>query len=481
MNKFLICIALISCGLVGCATNPVTGKQDFALMSEAEEIKQGRRYHQQILLSYGIYPDSELQQYVDRIGQELAAKSHRAHLDFTFTVLDSPEINAFALPGGYIYITRGIMAYLDSEAELAGVLGHEIGHVTARHSVRQQAGQFASDLFGVLIGATTGSTELTDLSRAVGTGVVRGYGREHELEADRLGAEYLHNTGYDPETMLEVIGVLKDQEVYERALAKRENRQPNIYHGVYSTHPRNDDRLQTVVRAARKLSAQDYRDHNRDGYHAEINGLAWGPSVSQGVVRDNRFAHPKLAFTIDLPAGWRVINRPEFLQAQDTRTGAVVQLGLETRKEKESLDNFVRRLTGKSDLSVEESASGVSAKTRIRLKSGGDQPARVSAIGLDDRQVLTLLGTASSKHFGNSDNRFREVNQSFTRLSPSEAGAITGPRLQIIERRTQTFSALAGDSAIDYEAESILRLLNRSFPDGDIGKRDRLKTVIFDD
>ena len=239
--KFVsILILTLSLGLGACAINPVTGERDFAMVSEAEEIEQGRRYHKEIIASYGVYDNPALQQYVNRIGQELAAKSHRAHLKFTFTVLDSPDINAFALPGGYIYITRGIMAYFKSEAELAGVLGHEIGHVTARHSVRQQAGQFASNLLSVLITVTTGEQALGNLSQQLSTGLIRGYGRDHELEADRLGAEYLHAVGYDPENMLEVIGVLKDQEVYEKALAAKEKRPANIYHGVFSTHPRND-------------------------------------------------------------------------------------------------------------------------------------------------------------------------------------------------------------------------------------------------
>ena len=141
-------LLILSLALSACATNPVTGKSDFALVSENEEIKQGRSYHNQIIASYGVYEVPALQQYVNSIGQDLATRSHRAHLEFTFTLLDSPEINAFALPGGYVYITRGIMAYLDSRAELAGVLGHEIGHVTARHSVRQQSGQMASTLLG---------------------------------------------------------------------------------------------------------------------------------------------------------------------------------------------------------------------------------------------------------------------------------------------------------------------------------------------
>ena len=154
-------ILLAVCLVLGaCAKNPVTGDSDFALISEDEEVEQGRSYHPEIIKTYGLYDDPELQEYVNRIGQKLASKSHRSNLQFHFTVLDSAEINAFALPGGYIYVTRGIMAYLDSEAELAGVLGHEIGHVTARHSVRQQAGQFASSLLGVLISATPGQSAL---------------------------------------------------------------------------------------------------------------------------------------------------------------------------------------------------------------------------------------------------------------------------------------------------------------------------------
>ena len=324
-------LLISSLALGACATNPVTGESDFALITEDEEIEQGSEYHPQIIKTYGVYDDAELQEYVNRIGQELAAKSHRAHLQFHFTVLDSEEINAFALPGGYIYVTRGIMAYLDSEAELAGVLGHEIGHVTARHSVRQQAGQFASDLLSVLISATTGQSSLGNLSQQLSTGLIRGYGREHELEADRLGAEYLNNTGYDPENMLEVIGVLKDQEVYETQLAKRENRQPNIYHGVYSTHPRNDDRLKTVVRSAKKFSSDQYRDDNQSAYHKRIDDMVWGSSLNQGVVVKNRFAHPDLALSLQLPKGWKVNNNPQYLEARNPKNGAVAQIGVIAR------------------------------------------------------------------------------------------------------------------------------------------------------
>ncbi len=480
--KIINFLILISClVLSACAVNPVTGKSDFALVSEPEEIKQGRSYHKDIIASYGVYEDAALQQYVNQIGQALAAKSHRAHLKFTFTVLDTPDINAFALPGGYIYITRGIMAYLDSEAELAGVLGHEIGHVTARHSVRQQAGQFASNLLSILITATTGDQSLGNLSQQLSTGLIRGYGREHELEADRLGAEYLHHSGYDPETMLEVIGVLKDQEVYEKALAAREKRNANIYHGVYSTHPRNDDRLKTVVRAAKKLSAQNYRDNNQPGYHQRIDGMAWGPSVKQGVVTNNRFSHPELAIELQLPDGWKVNNRPEFLESKNTRTGALVQIAMVKRNKDESLGALLKRLSGNKNLKLSTEKYGVTASTQIKPRDGDNQPARISAIALDNARALTLFGTSSRDHFTATNNQLLGINQSFRRLNQAQVEAIKVPRLHIVGRASHSFESLAEQSAIEYEAINILRLLNRSFPKGNIAKLGKLKTVTLDD
>jgi predicted Zn-dependent protease len=480
--KFSSCLFLIlSLTLSACATNPVTGKSDFALVSENEEIEQGRNFHRQIIAEYGVYDDPELQKYVNAIGQDLAARSHRPNLEFTFTVLDSPEINAFALPGGYVYITRGIMAYLDSRAELAGVLGHEIGHVTARHSVRQQSGQMASTLLGVLISATTGQSGLGDLSNQLGTGIVRGYGREHELEADRLGAEYLHLSGYDPEIMLEVIGVLKDQEVYEQALAKKEGRDPNIYHGVYSTHPRNDDRLQTVVRAAKNLSVQTYRDSDQSGYYDKIDGMMWGPSIKQGILANNLFSHPELAFSLQLPETWEVNNYPEFLQARNPQSGAIVQVGVSGLKKDESLDDLLKRMSDDNKLEVSRDENGVTARIMAKPRNGDEQPARINAIALDKSLALTLLGTSQEDQFVGTEKALLGIMQSFRRLSPAQVDAIEVPRLNIVSRNIDSFENLAEQSAIEYEAVDILRLLNRAYPDGDIDKIKNIKTVTFDD
>jgi predicted Zn-dependent protease len=219
--------ALLFLGLSGCATNPVTGDQNFVMLSEDSELQIGRANHPKIIAEYGRYEDEALQAYVQSVGDKLAAVSHRDDLVYRFTVLDSPVINAFALPGGYIYITRGLMAYLNSEAELAAVLGHEIGHVTARHGVRQQSAAQAANL-GYTLGAIlfpelrgAGSQNVFNI---LGGALLSGYGREHELESDRLGAEYLAKSGYTPKAMIDVISVLKDQATFAEAEAKKQGR-----------------------------------------------------------------------------------------------------------------------------------------------------------------------------------------------------------------------------------------------------------------
>ena len=223
IQKFIIlCFSVL---LLSCAVNPATGEQDFVLMSETEELAIGRTYSKQVMTQYRRYENPSLQRYIQSVGDKLAASSHRRNLVYRFTLLDSTQVNAFALPGGYIYITRGLLAYLNSEAELAAVLAHEIGHVTARHSVRQHSASTATNLLGAIAAAATGIQGVGQLSNLLTTGIIRGYGREHELEADRLGVQYLARSGYSPNSMKNVITTLKNQELFDQKLAREQGRQ----------------------------------------------------------------------------------------------------------------------------------------------------------------------------------------------------------------------------------------------------------------
>ncbi len=255
--------------LSACSVNPVSGKKEFSLISKEQEVAMGAQGHQEIIKKTPPYNNRRLQAYVNSIGQQLASKSHRNNIRYTFTVLDDPAVNAFALPGGYIYITTGIMAYLNSEGELAGVLGHEIGHVTARHGVQQASVGTVASVAIDLVNKKWGGGNILN---QIGSAALSGYGRQHELQADRLGAEYLARVGYSPSNMIDVISVLKSQEQFAG--------RSSSYHGVFATHPSNDQRLQEVVGAAKRISSAGSRPANHDGYLREINGLKF--RISKG-------------------------------------------------------------------------------------------------------------------------------------------------------------------------------------------------------
>ncbi len=267
-------IITVAVALAGCSANPVTGKKDFSLISKDQEVAMGAQGHRDVLKKMKRYNNPGLQSYVNGIGQSLARQSHRNNIKYTFTVLEDPNVNAFALPGGFIYITTGLMAYLNSEGELAGVLGHEIGHVTARHGVKQQSAGMAGAILIDILSKKSGGSNSKSLNQ-LGTALIRGYGRDHELQADRLGAEYLARVGYHPQNMIDVVSVLKAQEEFDKYQARKEGRKPRAYHGVFASHPSNDHRLQEVIGAAKKIKTAGTRSANHDGYLKRINGMKY--------------------------------------------------------------------------------------------------------------------------------------------------------------------------------------------------------------
>src|SRR5688572_8518647 len=287
---------LLVAALSACAVNP-TGGADFVLMSEKGEIEKGKEEHAKILESQPIYKDPELQAYVEGVGKKLAAISHRPELDYVFTIIDSPDINAFALPGGYVYINRGLMAYLTTEAQLAAVLGHEIGHITARHTVRQQAAGKTANILSTAVVIATGVSTLGETASLFGGALVSGYGRDMELEADGLGAEYLTKAGYDPNAMVEVIGVLKNHEDF----TKKTSRRAAAYHGLFASHPRSDTRLQEAVSKAGEVEGEpNPAPLDPAIFRASTTGLALGPSLQSvaGSEARNRYYQNLLNYTM---------------------------------------------------------------------------------------------------------------------------------------------------------------------------------------
>ena len=477
LSLFLIGSFLFS----GCATNPVSGKQDFVLMSEAQEISLGKQAHQQVMKQYRPYDNPELQSYVEGLVEELSKKSHRENLVFHINVLDSPQVNAFALPGGYLYITRGIMAYMNSEAELAGVLGHEIGHVTARHGVRQQSAGTVAGILGAGVGILTGSGQAAQAANVGSTALIRGYGRNHELEADRLGAEYLARVGYDPEEMINVVGILKSQEDFDKQLAKEEGREPRAYHGTFSTHPANDKRLQEVVRAANKFKTASTREANREGFLNYMNGVELGPSEKDGVLRGNKFYHNDLNLFVEFPKGWKVDNLPDRLIAQPKSGDAQLQIMVTDLNKRQTPKEYLTELT-KGNLKNGENVKttnfkGYTGHTTLSTQSG-KVPSRVAAVFDGKRVYQIMVAGKNQAALNNIDSAALGTIESLRRLKGGESKLGKPKRIKLIRAKAgDTFAKLAKKSDLSSHPVEQLRLLNGMYPDGEPKKGQLIKIV----
>lgn len=315
----VLLLVLTFLAAAACATNPVTGKRELSMMSEEQEIRIGREQDVQIKKEMGVYSDEELQRYISDIGLRLSRVSERPELPWHYTVVDSPAINAFALPGGYIYVTRGIMPFLDDESQLAGVLGHETGHVTARHA-NQQYSRSTSAGLGLLLGSifVPAARPFASLGES-GLGVLMlKYGRDDERQADALGVKYASTVGWDPAgvpNMLTTLGRIEE--------ASSSKGVPNWL----QTHPAADDRIQRVqdaVRDAEKGAGKFTTD--RDGYLKRLVGLVYGDNPDQGVVRDGSFLHAGLRFAIEFPKGWDVNNGQTQVTAKQPGENALILL-----------------------------------------------------------------------------------------------------------------------------------------------------------
>jgi predicted Zn-dependent protease len=305
----------------GCATNPATGRRELMLVSEAQEISLGREADPDIVGAYGLYPDSTWQQYVEHLGRRLAALSERPGLPWTFRVLDDPVVNAFALPGGFNYVTRGILAYFNSEAELVAVMGHELGHVTARHGARQMTQQqFAQAGLVASLVLVPRLQDFAGLAQA-GLGLLfLKFSRDDERQADELGLRYLYRAGYDPREMPKVFAMLE-----QVSRASGGERLP----GWLSTHPDPEDRQQHIAQLIAQLP-QDFagREVRHEEYLRRLDGLVFGANPREGFFRGSLFLHPDLAFQVRFPEGWATANQKRAVLAQSPAQDALLQLSV---------------------------------------------------------------------------------------------------------------------------------------------------------
>ena len=316
-----LAISTVLALLVACATNPATGKRQINLMSEAQEISAGQEADAQVKMEMGIYNDPNLQEYVSGVGMRLAKLSERPNLPWHYTVVDSPAVNAFALPGGYVYITRGILPFLNDEAQLAGVLGHETGHVTARHAAQQYTRSIGGTVgliaLGIFVPAARPLGQLSE--QALGVLFLK-FSREFELQADQLGARYASAGNWDPQGVPDMLATLG-----------RLDEASGQSHGVpnwLETHPDPLSRIKEIGPAVQQLKAgRTGFVRDRDAMLRAVDGIIYGDNPDQGLVRGTAFLHPVLRFRIDFPAGWDIQNSPQQVEAK--APGAEVYMLLE--------------------------------------------------------------------------------------------------------------------------------------------------------
>jgi len=467
-----------------CATNPVTGKRQMTLLSEAEELAIGQQQDAEIRREMGVYDDPALQRYVDDIGQQLARASHRPNLPWSFTIVDSPAINAFALPGGYIYLTRGILAYLDDEAELAGVLGHEIGHVTARHAAQAYTRQAQAGLGLAILGIFVPATApFADLSSAGLSVLFLRHGREAELEADRLGVEYGSGAGYDP------AGVPRFLATLARVDALSERGVPNWL----STHPDPGSRANKAEPVASKFVSDAAKAQNRDQYLERINGLVFGDRVEEGIVRGNEFLHPLLRLGVKFPDGWELTNTPQAVLAQEPGTDHYMVL-------QEVEPSLRQGFGGQAGPSISEAAVAAMRKSGYTLVDGrvdringneahvglyrgsakdvGKVLMRAAHIAVG-RQLYVVAGFAPEKEFDQVDKDILPSLQTFRQLSAAEASAVRPNRLGFyVVRAGDSWQSIAARQGKSFVNAATLAIMNDREVHVQPNAGDRVKIVV---
>jgi len=486
----LMPVALLSAALLaGCGSaivNPVSGQTERSVMTEQAEIDEGAKAHQQVLQEYGVVSDSGLQNYVNALGQRLAKLSHRDQLQWHFTVLDSPEINAFALPGGYVYVTRGIMAYMQTEAELAGVIGHEIGHVTARHgaqrATRQQdagLGVLAASVLGVLLesqGVSGAGRLASDVSQTAAAGYIASYGREQELQADGLGAEYLARNAFDPRNMIKVIGTLKEQERFAADQARAAGKPAPGANSWLASHPSNDQRLAQISQLAAQYQG-NYVDEGRARYLQATRGMTFGDSADQGLVRGQNFYHSSLGITLSAPVGWRIQNDPQQLALVNASGDAALMVQMAPPKAGTTHDEIIRNLLKPSQGKSERlSINGLQA-TRF-TGSGSNQQALQATLVTGPKSnvfVFTPAGKNAAALQQAKEGLAQALN-SFRSMSAQDQSNAHPWQLKTTSFPVGGFAALAKNSPLP-QPEAQLRLINGYYSGGAPAVGQQVKVV----
>lgn len=460
--------------LAACSVNPATGERQLILIGEGREIRMGREADQQITASLGMYDDPALQAYITQLGDRLAARSERPGLPWSFKVVDDPIVNAFALPGGFIYITRGIMVHFTSEAQLASVVGHEIGHVTGRHSVEQLSRAQLAQV-GLAAGALFGPQELQGLLGAASAGLgllFLKYGRDDERQADDLGLRYMDRAGYDPREMPGVFTMLG-----RVSAGAGGGRVPEWL----STHPNPENREERIERAIAALG-QDFseREVGRDSYLDRLDGMVFGPDPRDGFFDGALFMHPRLRFRLTFPEGWQTQNQRQAVVGVNDSQNAIIQLSLASQSTPDAAARAFLSQDGMDGSTPRRTTiNGLPAVT-ANFQATTQQATLVgsAAFVAHDGNVFQLLGYGTTSAWRSTRDEVQRTFGSFGELRDPDALGVEPLRVDIVTLPSaMTLQQFAERYPSEISLEQ-LALINQLGADATVAAGTRLKRVM---
>ena len=464
-------LVLIACG---CATNPATGRHQVILMSEAEEIQLGRQSDAEVRKQMGIYNDAELQRYVKGVGDRLARAAHRPNLPWTFAVVDEPAVNAFALPGGYVYITRGILPFLRDESELAAVMGHEIGHVDARHQAAAYSRQTLTGGGLAVLGILVPETQpLQGVAQVTAGLMFLKFGRNDELEADQLGVKYASASGWNAAGMSGLLGTLAR---LDEASGSRRG-VPNWA----MTHPPAQDRVTKVEEAVTTAGASGAT--NKGEFERVLDGVVYGDSREKGIARGNEFFHPVLGFALHFPRNWEIVNTDEQVLARESdesNVAVVLQLVNASGSVQQVAQTSMSKAGFREESGQRTSINGLPAYVGIYDGAMNNMRVTVRAAHIQaGNRVYLLAGVAPSSQFSRVDPAFRDSIESFRTLSRTEAERIQPNRVDFyVVRSGDTWDSIARRVCQGAIKPATLAIMNGREPTSSPRPGERVRVVM---